>query len=126
MTHNHTLAISQQPNPLFVVSSVMTGATRNLAKAMSKHLAQSGVTVNVVNPGLTQTPLVDRVFGNISKATGSASSALMENAVKDIPLGRIATPEDIAHYVGFLCGPTAAFLNGTTLNIDGGYTSTAW
>ena len=117
--------LSIQPNPFFIISSTLTGALRNFAKAAAKTLGQSGVTLNVVNPGLTQTDLAERVLTKVADATGQAVAQLYKSAADDIPLGRLAEPEDIAHYVDFLCQQNTTYLNGTTLNIDGGYTITA-
>lgn len=47
----------------------------------------------------------------------------LASTLRRIPLGRIGTPEDVAGVVGFLCSPEAAFVNGATIFVDGGWTA---
>ena len=84
----------------------MLGFTRHAAFELGGY----GIRVNAVCPGLTLTPMVER---NTTKAQRAA-------AVKTVPLGRWAEPEDIARAILFLAGDAAAMCTGTALDVDGG------
>jgi 3-oxoacyl-[acyl-carrier protein] reductase len=80
-----------------------------LARSAARELASSGVTVNVVEPGFTDTPM-----------TAGLSAEIREAAIAQTPLGRAARAEDIAQAVAFFAGPGAAHITGQALAVDGG------
>jgi len=80
-----------------------------LARSAARELAASGVTVNVVEPGFTATPM-----------TEGLPAGVKEKALAETPLGRIGRPEDVAAAVAFFAGPGAAHITGQTLAVDGG------
>lgn len=80
-----------------------------LAKALAKEVGPSGITVNVVSPGVIDTDMN-------SHLTAEDLSALAE----ETPLGRIGRPEEVAAAVGFLCSEDAAFITGADLPVNGG------
>lgn len=83
-----------------------------LTKAMSAEWASYGVTVNAVAPGLIDTQLMNE----------SLPSAMREQVVARIPIGRLGRPEDIAEAVGFLCSPNAGYVTGQLIEVHGGLT----
>ncbi|MBX5491083.1 MAG: SDR family oxidoreductase [Chloroflexi bacterium] len=80
-----------------------------LTKALAGELAPQGVRVNAVAPGFVPTPL-----------TANMPPDSVARVRASIPLGRTATPEDIAGAVAFLVSPDAAFITGATLDVNGG------
>ena len=80
-----------------------------LTKAMAKELARDNITVNAVAPGLIDTP-----------ATSSLPDEAREQALSEILLGRVGSPQDIADTVTFLCSNKARFITGQTIRVDGG------
>jgi 3-oxoacyl-[acyl-carrier protein] reductase len=80
-----------------------------LARSAARELAVSGVTVNVVEPGFTETPMTARL-----------PEAVRQRALSEIPLGRAGTPGDVAAAVGFLLGESASHITGVNLPVDGG------
>ncbi len=79
------------------------------SKSAAKEFAARGITVNVVAPGFIETDM-----------TAVLSDNLKEAMLKDIPLGRIGKPEDIAKAVKFLVSDEAAYITGQVLRVDGG------
>ena len=86
--------------------AALIGLTRSLAL----ELAPSGIRVNCVAPGAIETDMV-RVLGPETRAM----------LVEETPLGRLGTPEDIAHAVAFLASKEAGFITGQVLGADGGF-----
>lgn len=77
--------------------------------ALARELAPYGITVNVVSPGPTDTPM-----------TSWVSPEVRQRLVSGIPMGRMARPEEIAAAVVFLASPEASFITGEALDVDGG------
>lgn len=80
-----------------------------LTKSMAKELASRNIRVNAVAPGYIQTDMTDAL--NADQKAGVLSH---------IPLGRVGTPEEIAHAVVFLASPASSYVTGQTLLVDGG------
>ncbi len=91
------------------------GALVMLIRSLAISLAEHGIRVNGIAPGLIRTPLN-------SKWLEARSSDLVSHYEKKILLGRIGTPEDCAGAVVFLCSPAASYITGEIIVIDGGLT----
>jgi 3-oxoacyl-[acyl-carrier-protein] reductase len=79
------------------------------SKALAKEVASRGITVNVVAPGFIATDMTEVL-----------SEELKNNLLTQIPAGRLGEPKDIAKAVAFLASDDAAYINGTTLHVNGG------
>jgi NAD(P)-dependent dehydrogenase (short-subunit alcohol dehydrogenase family) len=90
------------------------GAVTGLALAAAATYAGAGIRVNVVSPGLTDTPLVSRVTGN--DAARQASEAMHA-------LGRIGEPAEVARAIEWFLDPAQAWVTGQVLGVDGGLAS---
>jgi 3-oxoacyl-[acyl-carrier protein] reductase len=80
-----------------------------LTMAMAREIASRNITVNAVAPGFIETSM-----------TAALSEELKQTAVKQIPLGRVGSPEDIANAVCFLASDEASYITGHVLNVNGG------
>lgn len=80
-----------------------------MARSLARELGSRGITVNVVAPGFVETDMT-AVLSDQRRAQISAN----------VPLGRFATPEEVAGAVSFLASPDAAYLTGAVLPVDGG------
>jgi NAD(P)-dependent dehydrogenase (short-subunit alcohol dehydrogenase family) len=99
-------------------------AVIQLAKVAAKESAARGIRVNAIAPGGVDTPIWDElpyVQGLIAE-TGSRAAAMETMAKMATPLGRFATPEEIAGQIGFLLSDMARNMTGAVLLTDGGYT----
>jgi 3-oxoacyl-[acyl-carrier protein] reductase len=79
------------------------------SKSLAKEIGSRGITVNVVAPGFIDTDM-----------TKALPDAAREGLIGQIALGRLGEPADIAHAVAFLAGPSAAYITGETLHVNGG------
>ena len=93
-----------------------------LARALSVELASTGVTVNAVCPGFTDTPLLTAAAEKISAKTGRSIEDARSELAKDNADGRLITPEEVAQTVLRLCVPGGASINGQAIEITGATT----
>jgi 3-oxoacyl-[acyl-carrier protein] reductase len=101
----------REPGPILVLSNSHRSAALAAFKTIARDVAASGVTVNTVLPGRIGT---DRMY----ELAGSREQA--EDAGRQVPLGRLGTPQEIAAAVAFLCSERASYITGVGLLIDGG------
>jgi len=96
------------------VYSACKGGIIAFSKTLARELARQGVTLNVVCPGPTDTPL----FDNFRAASPSIGDAL----ARAIPLRRLGVPDDYAGMIAFLLSDDAAYITGQTISVSGGLT----
>jgi NAD(P)-dependent dehydrogenase (short-subunit alcohol dehydrogenase family) len=82
-----------------------------LVRVLAQELGRDGIRVNTVSPGMVRTGMTAQVYAD-------AGLAAQRDAL--VPLGRVATPEDVADVVAFLLGPDARYVTGHDLVVDGG------
>jgi glucose 1-dehydrogenase len=97
--------------PGFATYCCSKGALRMLTRDLAVELAPSGITINNVAPGAIITPINTALLEDKPK---------LDALLKNIPLGRLGTPEDVAATVAFLASDDAAYITGATLVVDGG------
>lgn len=95
-------------------------AVVGLVRALAQETAKTGVTINAVCPGFTDTDLVRDSVARIGKKTGRAPADTVAELVRDAPIGRLIRPEEVAAAILSLCQPEAGAITGTTLTIAGG------
>ena len=93
--------------------SAAKAALMSLTRVMAVEVAELGIRVNAVAPGSTRTALVQQGLDD--------GSIKLESILSEIPLGRMATPEEIAGTVLFLASDDAAYITGQTIVVDGGW-----
>ena len=93
-----------------VAYSASKAAVIGFTRALAKELGPSGVRVNCIAPGVIDTRMMDE-----------HSEETKAQLADETPLGRLGTPQDVAHACAFLLGDGAAFITGQVLGVDGGY-----
>jgi NAD(P)-dependent dehydrogenase (short-subunit alcohol dehydrogenase family) len=99
------------------------GAVRLLTKGLAMELAPAQIRVNSVHPGIIQTDMADQLVSEFSGATGVGGNDLRDRFTQSHPLGHFGEPRNIADAIVFLASDKAAFMTGTELVVDGGFTA---
>jgi NAD(P)-dependent dehydrogenase (short-subunit alcohol dehydrogenase family) len=109
--------------PNLAAYSAAKFAMLGLTQAMAGELGSYGITVNAVCPGSIDTPLLsvkDGMYDTFARGAGMTDEDFMAEVVRNIPVGRVGQPSDVAVAVAFLASPEASFITGTGLNTSGG------
>lgn len=108
-----------------IMHNIGRAAQVGMNKTLSNEVGNTGLTMNIIATGM-----IDHDGGSIARAYEARSSAMtpadediQRFRLKDIPVGHLGTPEDIANMCAFLCSDKASFVNGQTILVDGGRVS---
>ncbi|RYY99318.1 MAG: SDR family oxidoreductase [Chitinophagaceae bacterium] len=104
------------------VSNTIRGAVASWAKTMANELGAFGITVNNVLPGATRTGRLEAIVSNSAQKKGVDKEEVEEEMLAEIPARRFGDPAEIAAMAAFLATPAAAYVNGTSIPVDGGRT----
>jgi len=115
-----TSTVTKEPTPNMMLSSTIRAAVTTYMKCLSRQVANRGVTVNVAAPGGVETQRIKDLAKYRAKDTNKTESDIINEDTKNIPIERLASTEEFANYVLFLCSNKASYITGTSLNIDGG------
>jgi len=112
----------KEPIPGLGVSNTVRAAVAGWAKTLAGELAADGITVNNVLPGYTRTARLDGLLAARARASGRDERDIAREMLATVPAGRFGEPAEVAAMVAFLCTPAAAYVNGTSIAVDGGRT----
>lgn len=113
----------KQPIVGLGVSNTIRGAVASWAKSLANELGPFGITVNNVLPGATDTVRLDAIINNKASKQNKSQEQVIEEEKAIIPARRFAMAEELANAVAFLASPSAGYINGINLPVDGGRTS---
>jgi 3-oxoacyl-[acyl-carrier protein] reductase len=114
----------KQPVAGLVLSNAPRSGLLGLSKTLADAWAKKGVRVNLLLPGFTWTDRVRRLAEDQAAAEGVDPDAVRRRWEADIPMGRLAEPDEIARAAVFLVSDAASYVTGTALQVDGGYVRT--
>ena len=102
----------KQPIPTLALSNGFRTALVAALKTLSIEVARDGVTVNAIATGRVLTDRLRKLYPD--------EAAIKKSAETDVPIGRVASPEEFAPMVAFLCSEPARYVTGQTIAVDGG------
>ncbi len=111
----------KQPIDGLLLSNSIRAAVAGLARTLANEFGPDGITVNNVCPGYTLTERLEELAEQQAAAAGLAREKMYERWSAEVPLGRLAQPEEFAALVTFLASERAGYINGTTIPVDGGW-----
>ncbi len=104
------------------VSNTVRGAVGNWAKTLATELGPYGITVNNILPGATATDRLKQIIEGKATKQNHSIDEVNKEMTDEIPLGRFASPDEIAYAAAFLASDYAAYITGINLPVDGGRT----
>ena len=102
------------------VSNTIRAAMAGWSKTLSRELAPHGITVNNILPGSTLTDRHRSLIESRARQAGTDAATIERQMLADIPMGRFAAPEEVAAAIEFLASPSAGYITGVNLPVDGG------
>jgi 3-oxoacyl-[acyl-carrier protein] reductase len=117
---NITSITVKEPLDNLILSNALRAGVVGLARTLANQLAADGITVNNVAPGYTLTDRIASLSQTQAKAEGKSPDDILAGMAAAVPRGHIGKPEELAAVVAFLASEQAAYVNGTTLLVDGG------
>jgi len=122
--HGSVLTITsysvKQPIPNLILSNSIRSATIGLTKSLALELGSEGIRINSLLPGWTKTERVQEIMEFRAENNNSSVSEEINKITAEIPLGRMATPDEIGQAGTFLLSPAASYITGQMLVVGGG------
>lgn len=110
----------KQPSQNLVLSNSIRAATVGLTKSLAVELGRDGIRFNSILPGWTFTERVQHLMEFRAENNKTTMEEEIAKQITDIPLGRMAQPEEIARVMVFLVSAAASYVNGAMVSVDGG------
>lgn len=115
-----TSYVVKQPMNNLVLSNSVRVATIGLTKSLALELGRDKIRFNSILPGWTETERVQELMVFRAKNNNTTVEEELAKQTREIPLGRLAQPEEFANAAVFLVSPAASYITGVMLNVDGG------
>ena len=111
----------KQPIDNLILSNSFRSGIIGFAKSLSNEFAKYNITVNNVAPGYTLTNRLYDLAVNRAKHSGLSHEEVLADMAKQVPMNRLARPEEIGDIVTYLCSNQAGYITGNTIHVDGGW-----
>jgi len=117
---NITSLSVKQPVDNLILSNSLRSAVTGFAKTLSNQVGKFNITVNNVAPGYTLTPRIHELAEIRAKLAETTPGKILDSMANDVPVKRLAQPEEIASMIVYLASDQAGYINGQTIAVDGG------
>lgn len=118
---NITSIAVKQPVEGLILSNSIRAAVTGFARTLANEVAAEGITVNNVMPGYTRTERLVHLAEHNAQTRGTGVDDAYSAWEKEIPMGRLGEPEELAALVAFLVSQRASYITGTSIPVDGGW-----
>lgn len=118
---NITSVSVKQPIDNLILSNSFRSGLIGFAKSLSNEFSKYNITVNNVAPGYTLTNRLYDLAVSRAKQSGLSHEEVLSEMAKQVPMNRLARPEEIGSLVAYLCSNQAGYITGNTIHIDGGW-----
>lgn len=115
-----SIAVKQPVEGLLLSNSLRAGLT-GFARTLANEVAPEGITVNNVLPGYTRTERLEELAQMMADKQGISAGEFRGVWEKEIPMGRLGEPRELAATVAFLASERASYITGTSIQVDGGW-----
>ncbi len=119
---NITSISVKQPVDNLILSNAFRSAVTAFAKTLSNQVGKHNITVNNVAPGYTLTSRLYELAVSRGKAIGESHEHVLASMTTDVPMKRLARPDEVASMILFLASEQASYITGLTIPVDGGIT----
>jgi 3-oxoacyl-[acyl-carrier protein] reductase len=110
----------KQPLENLVLSNSIRLAVIGFVKTLSQEIAKTGVTLNILAPGSHDTAAIERIYKKKAEQTGKSIKDVRDLAIRQIPVGELGKPEDLASLAVWFLSPISKNITGQTISVDGG------
>ena len=110
----------KQPAENLLLSNSIRASVIGLLKTISRELASDNILINNIAPYYVATKRIDYLLEETAAKQRITKDEALHNIVKEIPLGRLGTPEEFGDFVAFLCSEKNSYVTGATIQFDGG------
>jgi NAD(P)-dependent dehydrogenase (short-subunit alcohol dehydrogenase family) len=119
---NNASICARQPLGYEPIYNVTKAALMMFSKCLANELVADNIRVNCVNPGLVLTPDWKKTATQLTAGKDTTPEQYLDHIAKQhAPIGRFASPEELARFFVFLCSPCASYCVGSTYYVDGGW-----
>jgi 3-oxoacyl-[acyl-carrier protein] reductase len=112
----------REPEAHSMMSGPINFGTLSVTKAMANEMGRYGITVNAIAPGSTRTRRWDELVSITARERKVSEAEAEAHLLREVPLGKVIEPEDVADLAVFLASARARLISGTAINVDGGRT----
>ena len=118
---NITSIAVKQPVDNLILSNSLRAAVTGFARTLANEVATDGITVNNILPGYTRTERVEELAQQMAQKLGIKPEEFKQKWEQEIPMRRLGEPREFAALAAFLVSERAAYITGTSIQVDGGW-----
>jgi 3-oxoacyl-[acyl-carrier protein] reductase/bacilysin biosynthesis oxidoreductase BacG len=116
----------KEPSVALLAAGVTNAGLINYIKAIAHVVGKHNILINAINPGCIHTARLEKYVDNISRARDISMQDIKHEIIQKVPLQRLGKPQEVANLIAFLASERASYINGVSINVDGGLSASAF